>query len=225
MKVEQACRLSADGTARAKARVRNEEGDVYEVSLYARYNEIQDRYTVTQYFNRQKTETFRQFRNPHEMDQWRPSRRFSGSGHEHRRVKSEYCLYLLISRDKYRFHMGITNNIYSRVYQLRLLCGEFDLDTSCVVYGEKNHLEKLENILCFIFEEYQLETTESSGVITKNWFDLDCFWYAKNEIRRLNSFRQEKIYRLFESIDLNAFIVEDSQRLAVNVDTKPVFDK
>ncbi len=218
MKVEQACKLSADGTARTKEKVRTKDGTILEVSLYAKFNEVQRRYTVTQYFDRQKIETSRQFRDPHKIDGWRPSRRFSSEGQKRRPVKSEYCLYLLISKEKYQFKLGITNNIYSRIYQLRLLWGEFDLETSCIIYGSRDHLEKLESILQFVFEEYHLTKPELTGEGAKDWFDLDCFWYAKNEIRRINSFREEKIYRIFEGIDLNAFIVEDANKLTEHAD-------
>ncbi len=213
MKVEQACRMSADGAARTKVRVKTHIGEVLEVDLYAKYNEVQERYTVTQYFNYQRVETSRQFLNPHKIDQWLPTRRFSSKGNENQPIKSKYCLYLLVSKEKYQFNIGITNNIYSKLYQLRMFCGEFDLGTSCIVYGTEKHLQKLEGIIHFIFEEYHLTDTTLTEDDGKTWFDLDCFWYVKNEIRRLNSFREEKIYRLYEGIDLNAFIIEDSNRL------------
>ncbi len=189
------------------------------VSLYAKYNEVQGKYTVTQYYNRQKMETAIPFRDPHRTDQWRPSRRFSSENGKGYQTKSKYCLYLLVSKDKYQFNVGITSNIYTRIYQLRLMWGEFDLDTSCIIYGKKNHLQKLENILHFIFEEYHLAKPTLADDGDTDWFDLDCFWYIKNEIRRLNSYREEKIYRIFEGIDLNAFIVEDSNILAESADT------
>lgn len=214
MRVEQACRLSADGTAKKKEKLRTKDGLILEVTLYAKFNEVQQRYTVSQYFNREKIETAAQFRDPSRLDGWRPSQRFTKEGEDRILTKSDYCLYLLISRDKYQFNMGITTNIYTRIYQLRLLWGEFDLETSCVVYGKKEHLEKLENILQFTFEEYHLAKPTFTDEGAKDWFDLDCFWYLKNEIRRMNSFREEKIYRLFEGVDLNAFIVEDSNKLA-----------
>ncbi len=214
MKVEQACRLSADGTAKAKEKFKSPDGKILEVSLYAKFNEVQGKYTVTQYFNRQKIETATEFRNPHSIERWKPSRRFSREGEVRLRVKSDHCLYLLVSKEKYQFKLGITRNIYTRIYQLRLIWGEFDLDTSCVVYGKKPHLEKLENMLQFYFEEYRNSNPVSNEEEFTDWFDLDCFWYAKNEIRRLNSFREDKIYRIFEGIDLNAFIVEDVGKLA-----------
>jgi hypothetical protein len=218
MKVEQACRLSADGTARTRERIRDRDGMIQEVSLYARFNEVQGKYTVTQYLNRQKIKTSSQFSDPHKTDRWRPSQKFSLEGHPSQRIKSEYCLYLLISREKYQFKLGITSNIYTRIYQLRLIWGEFDLDTSCVVYGKRDHLKKLEEILQFVFDEYHLAPQELNDSVADDWFDLDCFWYVKNEIRRLNSFREEKIYRVFEGIDLNAFIVEDADKLAEQID-------
>ncbi|MCG8334876.1 MAG: hypothetical protein MJE63_10185 [Proteobacteria bacterium] len=218
MNVEQACRLSADGTARKKERIRTKEGNILEVSLYAKYNEVQGKYTVTQYFNKQKIQTSDQFRNPHKINGWRPSRRFSsetGGGYQ---TKSDYNLYLLVSKDKYQFNMGITKSMYSRVFQLRLMWGEFDLETSSIVYGKKKHLYQLEHLLQFMFEEYHLPSPTISDASAKDWFDLDCYWYLKNEIRRLNSFREEKIYRMYEGIDLNAFMVEDSDKLLENVD-------
>ena len=218
MNVEQACRMSADGTARKKERIRTKEGNILEVSLYAKYNEVQGKYTVTQYFNKQKIQTSSQFRNPHKIDGWRPSRRFSSEESVGYQTKSDYSLYLLVSKDKYQFNMGITKNIYSRVFQLRLMWGEFDLETSGIVYGKKKHLYQLEHLLQFMFEEYHLPSPTISDNSAKDWFDLDCYWYLKNEIRRLNSFREEKIYRLYEGIDLNAFMVEDPDKLLENVD-------
>lgn len=217
MDVKQACRLSADGTARTKAKVRTAHGMIVEVSLYARFNEVQGRYTVTQYYKKEKTETAPQFRNPHRIERWRPSRRLSSNG-QYQQTKSETCLYLLVSKDKYQFNLGLTRSIYSRVYQLRLMWGEFDLETSCIVYGQQKHLQKLSELLHFTFEEYRLAKPSGSDCDSADWFDLDCLWYAKNEIRRLNSFREEKIYRLYEGIDLNAYIVEDSDKLTENVD-------
>lgn len=210
--------MSADGTARKKERIRTKEGNILEVSLYAKYNEVQGKYTVTQYFNKQRIQTSSQFRNPHKIDGWRPSRRFSSEESVGYQTKSDYSLYLLVSKDKYQFNMGITKNIYSRVFQLRLMWGEFDLETSGIVYGKKKHLYQLEHLLQFMFEEYHLPSPTISDNSAKDWFDLDCYWYLKNEIRRLNSFREEKIYRLYEGIDLNAFMVEDPDKLLENVD-------
>ena len=214
MKVEQACRLSADGTAKTREKIRTDDGTIFEVNLYARFNEVQGRYTVTQYVNRRKIETSRQFLDPHKIDRWRPSRKFATEDQKNKPIKTEYCLYLLASKENYRFKIGITRNIYTRIYQLRLIWGEFDLDTSCIIYGNEEHLQKLENILQFVFEEYRLDNSTLTEEWTRDWFDMDCLWYAKNEIRRLNSFRDEKIYRIFEGIDLNAFIVEDTDKLA-----------
>lgn len=211
MRVEQACRLSVDGTAKTKVKIRTVEGSVLEISLYAKYNEIQERYTVTPYYNRQKLTTARQFVDPHKIDRWNPSRRFAVDGKRVRTIKTEYCLYMLVSKTNYQFVVGMTNNLYSRVYQLRLLFGEFDLDSSCVIYGGEKRLSELESTLRFIFEEYHFGKSTILEGGRKDWFDLDCFWYMKNEIRRLQSFREDKLFRLFEGIDLHEFLISDAQ--------------
>lgn len=220
MKVEHACKLSADGIAKTKAKMVSPVGNVMIVSLRAKYNENQEKYVVTQYQNRQKTETAKAFRDPHKIQQWQPSRRFSRYDHDGLLTKSKYCLYLLVSKNSYRFNLGITSNIYARVYQLRVMWGEFDLKSSCIVYGNQEHLTALEKMLRFTFEEYQVDCLTQLGLKQKeqNWFDLDCFWYAKNEVRRIDSFREDKIYRIYNGIDLNAFIVEDTQKLAEKID-------
>ena len=218
MKVEQACKLSADGTAKVKAKMISPHGNLLIVNLYAKYNEVQGKYTVTQYLNRQKIETSKEFQNPHSSNQWQPSRRFSKNDHNGYLTRSNFCLYLLVSKDNYRFNLGITNNIYSRVYQLRMRVGEFDLKSSSIVYGKQKHLISLEKMLRFTFEEYLLDNATQIEQKERDWFDLDCFWYAKNEVRRINSFREEKIYRIYDGIDLNAFIIEDTKKLAEKID-------
>lgn len=208
MKVEEACRLSADGVARFKEAYVTEYGDIREFWIYAKFNEIKGRYEVTQICNNRKIPTAKKFQDPHQFTRWKPSQRFSKENRKPK-VKSEYCLYLLVSKDRYEFTIGLTNNIYTRVYQLRLMWGEFDLEASSIVYGEKHRLEQLEKILYFAFEEYK----HSNSEVKNDWFEMDCYWYAKNEIRRLNSFREEKIFRIFEGVDLNAFIVEEVNKL------------
>lgn len=218
MKVEQACKLSADGTAKTKGKMISAHGNLMIVNLYAKFNEVQGRYIVTQYLNRQKIETSKAFQNPHKFDQWQPSRRFSRNNHNGYLTKSNFSLYMLVSKENYRFNLGITNNIYSKVYQLRVEAGEFDLKSSAIVYGKQKHLISLEKMLHFTFEEYLIDDTTQVDQETQNWFDLDCFWYAKNEVRRINSFREDKIYKIFNGIDLNAFIIEDTKKLAQKID-------
>lgn len=218
MKVEQACKLSADRVAKTKVKMLSPKGNVLIVKLYAKYNEVQGKYIVTQYLNRHKIETSEAFKNPHKIDQWQPSRRFSRNDHHGYLTRSNFSLYMLASKDDYRFNLGITKNIYSRVYQLRVMWGEFDLKSSSIVYGKQNHLITLEKMLRFTFEEYLLDSVMQPGGKDSDWFNLDCFWYAKNEVRRINSFREEKIYRIYDGIDLNAFIVEDTKKLAEKID-------
>lgn len=199
-----------DGIAETRLEFRTRDDRVLAVDLYARFNEVRGKYTVTQYIQRKKIRTFPEFRDPHRTDQWHPSKNPSSARPGSQRGLLKPCLYMLIARDKYRFLLGMTRNLYMRIYQLRLIYGEFDLASSCVIHGSEAHLQKLEDHLQFVFEEYYAPRPTPLDEEQRDWYDLDCFWYAKNEVRRLNNFREVKIYRIWERIDLNNYIVGDT---------------
>lgn len=100
-------------------------------------------------------------------------------------------LYLLVSKHKAIFKIGITDNIESRCTRIRSLFGELDLDASCTVSGNKKEIIGLEKTLHFLLEKWRIEQSPKLDGYSE-WFSIECFHKAVKIITEAATIREIK---------------------------------
>jgi hypothetical protein len=96
-----------------------------------------------------------------------------------------------VAEDGLSFKIGISNDVKSRIAQLRSVWGELDLESSFEFSAPATRMKSVEKMLHFLFSEYNLEHEESKDGYTE-WFDIACFDSVIEQIRSIEELKSEE---------------------------------